>query len=145
MFSVVMLSGDAVLASLHDGESRQHRLKGRVSAHVTYGSKDLLVATRAGFLTDMRSGPSVIDVFVPHLGSQAERRAWWLHDVLSYDIGFSFEEVNQILKLYLLSECGYSKFVANLVKFSVSCTKSWFGKPPKGSIYYPNLSLIEYV
>ena len=53
-----------------------------------------------GFMFDGRSGGPCVDFIAPNLGTQDELKIWLLHDLMGYDIYFSFKETNKI-QVYL--------------------------------------------
>lgn len=93
----------------------------------------------AGFCFDGRSGGPCADFIAPNLGSPKELQAWLIHDCMGYDIGFTFEETNQILYNNLRA-CGYGWVRAKAIWAAVSMSDSWFGTPKEGDKEYPNLS-----
>ena len=97
----------------------------------------------AGFLFDGRSGGTPADLFEPNLGNQDELKEWLKHDLFGHDIGLSFEEANENLRIGLVRNCGQSAFRARLVWLAVSASRSWFGEPARGDKSFSNLLLIR--
>lgn len=98
-----------------------------------------------GFMFDGRSGSAWIDALgiAPNLGSQNEMKAFLCHDVLYYDIGFTFDEANEILYM-MLRECGYGWFRSRLIYNAVSMFgESHFGLPIVGDKEYSNITKIH--
>lgn len=99
-----------------------------------------------GFMFDGRSGSTWIDAIgiAPNLGSQEEMKAFLLHDILYYDIGFSFDEANEILYI-MLRNCGYGWFRSRLIYNAVSMFgESHFGLPTIDDREYYNITKIHY-
>lgn len=96
-----------------------------------------------GFLFDGRSGGPLVDFIAPNLGTQDELLAWLTHDLLSYDLGFTFEETNAILYWMLRNYCGYGYLRARSIHAAVSVSDSWFGTPSMGDKEFPNIKRIK--
>lgn len=84
------------------------------------------VCLEKGFRTDGRSGPILVDFFIPHLGDQATVASWLTHDALGHDVGFSFDTTNDILD-QMLELAGHSDMKSDVVEFFVGISDSWFG------------------
>lgn len=95
-----------------------------------------------GFMFDGRSGGPCVDFIAPNLGTQDELKIWLLHDLMGYDIYFSFKETNKIL-YDNLRHINYGWIKANAIWSAVSISDSWFGRPLPDSREYPNLSKIH--
>lgn len=97
------------------------------------------------FYFDGRSGPKLVDFIgiAPNLGTQAEIKAWFLHDILAYDVGLSFDETNYALYFALRNYCNYSWFRAKLIHKAVGLSDYWFGEPLKEEREYVNLGKIN--
>lgn len=95
-----------------------------------------------GFMFDGRSGGPCVDFIAPNLGTQDELKIWLLHDLMAYDIYFSFKETNKIL-YDNLRNINYSWIKANAIWSAVSISDSWFGIPLPDSREYPNLNKIH--
>jgi hypothetical protein len=99
-----------------------------------------------GFMFDGRSGSAWIDALgiAPNLGSQEEMKAFLCHDLLYYDIGFTFDEANELL-YSMLRQCGYGWFRSRLIYNAVSLFgKDHFGLPTITDREYPNITKIHY-
>ena len=105
-----------------------------------------IISVDAGFCFDGRSGGPMVDALgvAPNLGTQAELKAWLLHDINYYDCtGLSFEESNDML-YQMLRECGYSWIRARLVYNAVQWFgASSFGEPSPDSREYCNMGKIH--
>lgn len=95
-----------------------------------------------GFLFDGRSGGPIVDYFAPNLGTQQELKTFLLHDLLSYDIYFSFSENNEIFYNNLRNWCNYSWSKAKIMWAFVSISDSYFGIPLPDSREYSNIDRI---
>lgn len=96
-----------------------------------------------GFMFDGRSGPKLVDYYTPNLGTQDELKTFLIHDLLSYDIYFSFEQNNNIFYNNLRTRCGYGWTKAKIIWACVSISDSYFGRPAPDSREYPNLDKIH--
>lgn len=96
-----------------------------------------------GFLFDGRSGPRLADHVAPNLGTQAECKRWATHDLLGHDIGVSFVETNDDLRMGLRDDCSYSRERAGVIHRAVSLSSEWFGQPDFTDKSYPNLAKIH--
>lgn len=76
---------------------------------------------KPGFITNGRSGPTIIDGFAPHFGNDAMLVAWIVHDCNYYEL-LSKDLADEILRQMLI-KAGLSKFRSSVVKKSVQ----WFG------------------
>lgn len=101
------------------------------------------IAVDDGFMFDGRSGPKLVDYYAPNLGTQDELKTFLIHDLLSYDIYFSFEQNNNIFYNNLRNKCGYGWTKAKIMWACVSISDSYFGIPLPDSREYPNLNKIH--
>lgn len=101
------------------------------------------IAVDDGFMFDGRSGPKLVDYYTPNLGTQDELKTFLIHDLLSYDIYFSFEQNNNIFYNNLRNKCGYGWTKAKIIWACVSISDSYFGRPLPDSREYPNLNKIH--
>ena len=101
------------------------------------------IAVDDGFFFDGRSGPKLVDYYTPNLGTQDELKTFLIHDLLSYDIYFSFEQNNNIFYNNLRNKCGYGWAKAKIIWACVSISDSYFGRPLPDSREYPNLNKIH--
>lgn len=123
------VTGASTLFDVKKTKSRRYPLPNPVEVSVRTDCGILHARTEAGFEFDGRSGPSIIDWYVPNLGSLDERLAWWLHDCLGYGQSLSFYDTNLFLKLWLRDMAAYSSFKAEVIRKAVSLSKSWYGFP----------------
>lgn len=108
---------------------RRYDLRGVVAADFHFDTGVLRVKTAPRFLFDGRSGPRIIDWYVPNLGSLEERAFWWMHDCLGYGQSLDFWHTNRALRLGLRDQVGYRPSKAWMVERAVSISKSWYGTP----------------
>jgi hypothetical protein len=92
---------------------------------------------------DGRSGGPAVDKVVPNLGTQAECKEWFKHDLFGHGLILSFEETNDMLRIGLRDNCGYTRSKAGAIHRAVSLSDDWFGEPQEGDRSYPNLKLIK--
>lgn len=123
---------------------RWYRIKHPFTSIVDMGKQGVKRAVvKEGFMFDGRSGPKLVDWYVPNLGTQEEIKRWLNHDLWSYDIGLTFRENNQILRDDLGSICNYGWFKRNAVWCAVSASDSYFGMPTPDNREYINVDKIK--
>lgn len=122
---------------------RWYRVNGAFTVDITTDCGVKRINVDDGFLFDGRSGGPMVDFIAPNLGTQAELKAWCLHDICGHDLtGFSFEETNEMLYM-LLRQCGYGWFRAKTIYTAVSLSDDWFGIPVIGDKSYINITKIH--
>ena len=125
---------------------RWYRIDGAFTVDIYLKDEGVVhISVDDGFMFDGRSGPKLIDYFAPNLGTQGELKTYLLHDLLSYDIYFSFNENNDIFYKNLRDKnyCNYGYMKAKIIKGFVSISDSYFGIPLPDSREYPNLNKIH--
>lgn len=140
--SKVEFSRDITLKPIAD---RWYEVQGAFTVDITTDCGVKRINIDDGFKTDGRSGSSWIDALgiAPNLGSQEELKAWVLHDILFYDIGFEFTEANELL-YSMLRAAGYGWFRARLIFTAVDMFgEDHFGTPLPTDREYPNLAKIH--
>lgn len=125
--------------------NRRYELKGDVVADFQFDDGSLRVETKAGFLFDGRSGPSIIDFYAPNLGSLEERALWWMHDCLGYGQSLSFKDTNKALRYGLRDLAAYSASKAWVIEKAVGLSKSWYGTPKPTDWCYNNLGKVNTI
>lgn len=95
------------------------------------------------FRFDARSGGPLVDFITPNLGRQEELKCYFLHDILAYDVGLSFDETNYALYFALRNYAGYGWWRAKTIQTAVSLSDSWFGEPKEGDREYVNYNKIH--
>lgn len=122
---------------------RRYDLQGGVSADFRFDDGTLRVETAPHFLFDGRSGPPIIDWYVPNLGSLEERALWWMHDCLGYGESLDFWHTNRALRLGLRDQAGYRATKAWAIERAVSISKSWYGTPEPDDWCYNNITKVS--
>lgn len=136
----VEFSRDILLKPISD---RWYEIQGAFSIDITTDCGVKRINVDDGFVLDGRSGGPLVDFIAPNLGTQAELKAWTLHDICGHDLtGFTFEETNEILYM-MLRQCGYGWFRAKVIYAGVSISDDWFGIPIIGDKSYPNITKIH--
>jgi len=139
-FEKIEFSRDITLKPLAD---RWYRIDGGFSINVHLKDEGVVrICVDDGFEFDGRSGGNLVDFIAPNLGTQDELKAWIQHDLMAYDIYFTFKETNAIL-YNTLRKIGYGWWKAKLIWGAVSATDSWFGKPLPRTREYVNLNKIH--
>ena len=138
-------SGEYCVMSLCESKSfkRRYELYQDVEYRVITNQGVLQVVLKKGFLFDGRSGTPLLDWVAPNLGSKSERFSWLTHDVNGYKFDLSFSDTNLLLMAMLRDLCGYSKFKSQLIRYSVSLSDSWYGKPKPKDWCYKNLNKVN--
>lgn len=122
---------------------RWYRIDGAFTVDIYLKNEGVVhIRVDDGFMFDGRSGGPCVDFIAPNLGTQDELKIWLLHDLMGYDIYFSFKETNKIL-YDNLRNINYGWIKANAIWSAVSISDSWFGRPLPDSREYPNISKIH--
>lgn len=142
---IFCISGEDFVMALEESKSfkRRYPLDGDVEYRVITNQGELQVVLKKSFEFDGRSGTPIVDCVAPNLGSRNERFTWLTHDVNGYDLDLSFSDTNNLLYAMLVQLCGYSKLKASIIKYAVSLSKSWFGKPKKNDWCYKNVNKVS--
>ena len=142
---VFVYSGESSVMDLKETKSlkRRYGLDTDVEYCVITNQGDLNVFLKKGFEFDGRSGTPIVDFVAPNLGTRNERFSWLTHDVNGYDLDLSFSDTNWLLYAMLVQLCGYSKFKASLIRYAVSLSKSWFGRPKPKDWCYKNVNKVS--
>ena len=135
--------GRACLEGLKVNSRRRYPLAMPVAFDVFTTQGTLHVATAAGFEFDGRSGPRLVDWYVPNLGTLAERLSWLAHDCNGYGQGLSFEDTNLLLFVMLRDLAKYRTAKATAIQLAVSVSKSWYGTPSKDDWCYKNIGKVS--
>lgn len=122
---------------------RRYELLGRVAAYFAFDDGTLRVETAPHFLFDGRSGPPLIDFYVPNLGTLEERALWWMHDCLGYAQSLDFWHTNRALRLGLRDQAGYRGSKAWVIERAVSISKSWYGVPEPSDWCHANIGKVH--
>ena len=129
VYSFTCVTGASTLFDIKLNKQRRYSLIRPVELRVVTDIGLLIARTEPGFQFDGRSGPAILDWYVPNLGTFEERAGWWLHDCLGYGQSLSFYDTNLFLKLWLRDMAAYSSFKSELIRKAVSLSKSWYGFP----------------
>lgn len=136
----IEFSRDITLKPIAD---RWYRIDGAFTIDINLKDEGVVhIIVDDGFMFDGRSGGPCVDFIAPNLGTQEELKIWLLHDIMGYDIYFSFKETNKIL-YDSLRGIGYSWIKANSIWAAVSISDSWFGMPLPNSREYPNYNKLH--
>ena len=137
--------GKATLIDLKESKSfkRMYGLMSPMCLSVYTTQGTLNVGISAPFYFDGRSGPWFIDWYAPNLGSVEERLTWLVHDVNGYAKCLSFKDTNTLLFAMLRDLCHYRKTKAATIRYAVSLSKSWYGKPEPTDKYFVNYDKIQ--
>lgn len=86
---------------------------------------------QAGFYTDFRSGPILVDYIVPKIGGRKPLLCWLVHDILYYDFDFISRESADMILMDMLIWAGY-KWRSHIV-YKVVCMagEDNFGNTPE--------------
>lgn len=134
--------GKELLEGLTLNKKRRYVFSGPTEGYLYTNQGTLHFRTEAGFVCDMRSGPKIIDWYVPNLGTMAEREAWFLHDLLGYGQSLGFADTNLLLFAILKCRAKYAYPKAKLVQTAVSLSKSWYGEPKQDDWCYANIGKV---
>lgn len=142
-YSYTFLTGASTLFDLKLNKYRLYILQHPVEYQISFDTGMLHVRTEKGFEFDSRSGPILLDWYVPNLGTLDERMAWHMHDCLAYAQSLNFVQTNYALKFVLRDLAAYSNTKAELVRRAVSLSKSWYGMPTHEDRWYVNVDKVR--
>lgn len=134
--------GRECVERIKQDDSRRYSLEDAVALSVFTNFGTLHVFTEPTFKFDGRSGPKIIDFYVPNLGSIGERVCWLVHDINGYGMDLTFNETNALLYA-MLRYIGYSRSKALTIRNAVSLSKSWYGTPKPDDWCYENLGKVS--
>lgn len=137
------MQGEHLLKNLEYNKDRQYPLYGMVDLVVFTNEGTLRVKTCAPFVFDGRSGPRLVDWYVPNLGSLEERLCWFVHDCNGYGLDLSFKDTNVLLYAMLRDLAGYRPTKATIIQLAVSLTDGWYGAPKPSEWCYCNRGLVH--
>lgn len=126
------LEGRECIEDLVINKSRRYPLPLAVRYDILTTQGTLHVQTAPGFTFDGRSGPKIVDWYVPNLGTFAERLCWLTHDCNAYAQDLDFEDTNLLLFVMLRDLARYYEPKASVVQLAVSLSRSWYGIPKDG-------------
>lgn len=142
VYSFTCVTGASTLFDIKLNKQRRYSLIRPVELRVVTDAGLLIARTEPGFQFDGRSGPAIIDWYVPNLGTFEERAAWWLHDCLGYGQSLSFYDTNLFLKLWLRDMAAYSSLKSEIIRKAVSLSKSWYGVPTPDDPWFCNVNKV---
>lgn len=140
-----IFDGRELLEGIVQNDARRYPLKGRVQLAIYTNQGTLHVTTAAGFTFDGRSGPRLVDWYVPNLGSLEERLCWFVHDCNGYGQDLSFKDTNVLLYAMLRDLPKYRTTKATTIQLSVSISDGWYGEPKPGDWCYSNRKLVSTI
>ena len=141
--SIEFASGRKMLDSLVQNSSRRYPLDEGTRFSIFTNQGTLHVQTAPGFVFDGRSGPKIVDWYVPNLGNIYEKLCWLTHDCNGYGQDLSFKDTNILLYVMLRDLAEYRQSKANMVQLAVSLSKSWYGEPKPDDWCYANRHLVS--
>ena len=142
VYSFTCVTGASTLFDIKLNKQRRYSLIRPVELRVVTDVGMLIARTEPGFQFDGRSGPAILDWYVPNLGTFEERVGWWLHDCLGYAQSLSFADTNLFLKLWLRDMAAYSSLKSEIIRKAVSLSKSWYGTPTPDDPWYCNVNKV---
>lgn len=136
------LRGEELLKTLTLNKHRRYIFDDHIEGYLHTTQGRIYFHTWPGFECDMRSGPKLIDWYVPNLGTFEERFAWYLHDVLGYSQSLTFKETNLMLFAILHDLAHYRYTKAKVIQVAVSISSSWYGTPNENDWCYKNIGKV---
>lgn len=135
--------GKSQLVGLKTNKKRRYPLSKALGFSIFTNQGTLKVKTKAGFTFDGRSGPAIVDWYVPNLGTLEEILCWLAHDCNGYGQDLSFKDTNILLYAMLRDLAKYKTAKCNLIQLAVSVSDSWYGDPPESDWCYANRNLVK--
>ena len=136
-------TGKAQFVELKTNQKRRYPLKNAVQLTIKTNQGTLKIKTKAGFMFDGRSGPAIVDWYVPNLGTLEEIICWFVHDCNGYGQDLSFKDTNVLLYAMLRDIAKYKTTKCNLIQLAVSLSDSWYGEPKEDDWCYANKDLVK--
>jgi hypothetical protein len=134
--------GESLLKDLKKNSERCYPLYGVVDYKIYTNQGTLHVTTLSPFAFDGRSGPKLVDWYVPNLGSFEEILCWLTHDANAYGKDLSFKDTNVLLYAMLRDLPKYRPTKATVIQLAVSVDSSWYGEPKPTDWCYANRGLV---
>lgn len=141
--SIEFASGRSLVDGLVQNSSRRYPLDEGVRFSVFTNQGTLHVQTAPGFVFDGRSGPKLVDWYVPNLGNLYEKVCWLAHDCNAYGQDLSFKDTNVLLYAMTRDLAEYKPAKANIIQLAVSLDSSWYGEPKPDDWCYNNRHLVS--
>lgn len=136
-------TGKSQFIGLKTNKERRYPLKKAVQLTIKTNQGTLKIHTKAGFTFDGRSGPAIVDWYVPNLGTIEEILCWFAHDCNGYGQDLSFKDTNVLLYAMLRDLPKYKTTKCNLIQLAVSLSDSWYGDPKEDDWCYANRDLVK--
>jgi len=136
-------AGRQMLCGIQQNDERRYPLDEGTRFSVFTNQGTLHVQTAPGFVFDGRSGPKIVDWYVPNLGNLYEKLCWLTHDCNGYGQDLSFADTNVLLYAMLRDLAGYRPTKATVIQLAVSLSDSWYGEPKKDDWCYANRHLVS--
>ena len=135
--------GRKTLDELLQNYSRRYPLDSGIRLSIFTNQGTLHIQTAPGFVFDGRSGPKIVDWYVPNLGNIYEKVCWFAHDCNGYGQDLSFKDTNVLLYAMLRDLAEYRTTKAAVVQFAVSLSDSWYGDPKPDDWCYANRNRVS--
>lgn len=135
--------GRKTLDELLQNDSRRYPLDSGIRLSIFTNQGTLHIQTAPGFVFDGRSGPKIVDWYVPNLGNIYEKVCWFAHDCNGYGQDLSFKDTNVLLYAMLRDLAEYRTTKAAVVQFAVSLSDSWYGDPKPDDWCYANRNRVS--
>ena len=120
----------------------QYAMHIEIQSSLIHGT--LVYEIRPGYITDFRSGPSIVNPFIPKIGDIKLAIAWMIHDVNYH--GFLSKKLSDQLLREMLEHAGIGVFkrnaVYNAVKFFAGSHYNTLDED-QGPIYNHNKTLVR--
>lgn len=119
-----------------------NKLRIEIQCHCVPGT--LVYEIMAGYMTDFRSGPSIVNPFIPKIGDILLALAWLIHDINYH--GFLSKNLSDKLLREMLEHAGMGIIKRNAVYYAV---KLFAGShyntldEDQGNIYNHNKTLVK--
>lgn len=135
--------GRKTLDELLQNDSRRYPLDSGIRLSIFTNQGTLHIQTASRFVFDGRSGPKIVDWYVPNLGNIYEKVCWFAHDCNGYGQDLSFKDTNVLLYAMLRDLAEYRTTKAAVVQFAVSLSDSWYGDPKPDDWCYANRNRVS--
>lgn len=135
--------GRKTLDELLQNDSRRYPLDSGIRLSIFTNQGTLHIQTAPGFVFDGRSGPKIVDWYVPNLGNIYEKVCWFAHDCNRYGQDLSFKDTNVLLYAMLRDLAEYRTTKAAVVQLAVSLSDSWYGDPKPDEWCYANRNRVS--
>lgn len=124
MILLALYSNAAILKNSHRVKDRIRELDQQIMIYAVTDEGYWIMALEKGFRWNGRSGPRIIDLFVPNEGTEMDALGWLWHDAGGYPDTVSAPLDNDILRQHRILNCNDSKAKAWIIWKSVDVTKN---------------------